>query len=92
MCYSNEQPVGLDVHTESIAVAHAGEAQDAAVVSWGRIGTRRSDIDKLIRTLTSQAIQLVFAHETCPCGYWPYRYLRRRKLRCWVVAPALVPK
>ena len=43
--------VGLDVHKESIAVAYALEDRGAEVVSLGSIGTRQSDIDKLIRTL-----------------------------------------
>jgi transposase len=43
--------VGLDVHKESIAVAYAPEDRGAEVVSLGAIGTRQSDIDKLIRTL-----------------------------------------
>jgi transposase len=92
MSYFSTLYVGLDVHKESIAVAYASEARDAEVVFWGRIGTRQSDIDKLIRTLTSKATQLVFVYEAGPCGYWLYRYLSRKKLHCWVVAPSLVPK
>jgi transposase len=92
MSYSSTLYVGLDVHKESITVAYASEARDAEVVFWGRIGTRQSDIDKLIRTLTSKAPQLVFVYEAGPCGDWLYRYLGRKKLSCWVVAPSLVPK
>ena len=44
--------VGLDVHKDSIAVAHArGECADPPVVV-GEIGTREADIDKLIRLRT----------------------------------------
>jgi transposase len=70
MRYSSTLYVGLDVHKESIAVASASEARDAEVVFWGRIGTRQSDIDQLIRTLTSKAQQLVFVYAAGPCGYW----------------------
>jgi transposase len=63
-----------------------------AVVFWGRSGTRQSDIDQLIRPLTSKATQLVFVSEAGPCGYWLYRYLSRQHLHCWVVAPSRVPK
>jgi transposase len=35
---------------------------------------------------------LVFVYEAGPCGYWLYRYLKRKKLACWVVAPSLIPK
>ena len=92
MRYSSTRYVGLDVHKESIAVAYASEARDAEVVLLGRIGTRQSDSDKLIRTLTSKAKQLVFVYEAGPCGYWLYRDLSRKQLTCWVVAPSLVPK
>jgi hypothetical protein len=46
----------------------------------------------LIRKLISKAKQLVFVYEAGPCGYWLYRYLTKKKLLCWVVAPSLVPK
>jgi len=42
--------VGLDVHKDSIAVAYAGE-EGTAPVSLGSIGTRRCDIDTLVRKL-----------------------------------------
>ena len=84
--------VGLDVHKESIAVAYAPEERAAEVVFLGTIGTRQCDIDKLVRQLTSKAKQLVFVYEAGPCGYWLYRYLTKKHLLCWVVAPSLVPK
>jgi transposase len=84
--------IGLDVHKDSIAVAYAREARDTEVIFMGRTGTRQCDIDKLIRTLSSKAKQLVFVYEAGPCGYWLYRYLTKKNLRCWVVAPSLVPK
>ena len=84
--------VGLDVHQASIAVAHAREARDAEVVFVGRIGTRQRDSDQRIRTLTSNATPLVFVYEAGPCGSWRSRDLSRPQRRCWVVAPALVPK
>ena len=42
--------VGLDVHKDSIAVAHA-DGHGAPPVFVGEIGTRQADIDKLIRRL-----------------------------------------
>lgn len=84
--------VGLDVHKDSIAVAYAREARATEVIFMGRTGTRQCDIDKLIRTLSSKAKQLVFVYEAGPCGYRLYRYLTKKNLRCWVVAPSLVPK
>jgi transposase len=84
--------VGLDVPQESIAVAYAPEARAAEVVFLGTLGTRQCDLDQLVRQLTSQAKQLGFVSEAGPCGSWLYRYLTKKHLRCWVVAPALVPK
>lgn len=92
MRHSSTLYVGLDVHKESIAVAYAPEERDAEVVFLGTIGTRQCDIDKLVRQLTSKAKQLVFVYEAGPCGYWLYRYLTKKHLLCWVVAPSLVPK
>ena len=92
MGHSNTKYVGLDVHKASSAVAYAPEARAAEGSFLGTIGTRQCDIDKLVRQLTSKAKQLVFVYEAGPCGYWLYRYLSRKKLHCWVVAPSLVPK
>src|SRR5438093_3223876 len=84
--------VGLDVHKESIAVAYAPEDRGAEVVSLGPIGTRQCDIDKLIRTLQSKGATLIFVYEAGLCGYWLYRYLTRKGVRCTVVAPSLIPR
>jgi transposase len=92
MRHSSTLYVGLDVHKESIAVAYAPEERAAEVVFLGTIGTRQCDIDKLVRQLTSKATQLVFVYEAGPWGYWLSRYLTKKHLRCWVVAPSLVPK
>ena len=85
--------VGLDVHKDSIAVAYAPEDRGAEVVSLGAIGSRQSDIDKLIRKLQSNgAATLVFVYEAGACGYWLYRYLTRKGFACHVVAPSLIPR
>jgi transposase len=84
--------VGLDVHKESIAVAYVAKDHHAEVVYLGTIGTRHCDLDKLIRNMHSKAKQLVFVYEAGPCGYWLYRYLRKKGYDCWVVAPSLIPK
>ena len=82
----------MDVHKESIAVAYVAQEHGAEVVSFGTIGTRQCDIDKLIRQLQSKSAQLVFVYEAGPCGYWLYRYLIKKGYGCWVVAPSLIPK
>lgn len=84
--------VGLDVHKDSIAVAHAqGHGSDPPVFV-GSIGTRQADLDKLIRRLHTKTSHLVFAYEAGPCGYVLHRYLTGQGLDCTVVAPSLIPR
>ena len=84
--------VGLDVHKDSISVAHVPEDRSADVTFVGPIGTRQCDIDRLVRRLQSKASRLIFAYEAGPCGYVLHRYLTRKGLTCLVVAPSLIPK
>jgi transposase len=84
--------VGLDVHKETIAVAYVAEDREAAVIFLGTIGTRQCDLDKLIRKLQAKGKTLHFVYEAGPCGYWLYRYLTKKNLKCWVVAPSQIPK
>jgi transposase len=82
----------LDVHKETIAVAYIAEEREAEVVFLGRVGTRQCDLDKLIRKLQAKGKPLHFVYEAGPCGYWLYRYLMRKNLKGWVVAPSCRPK
>ena len=84
--------VGLDVHKDSISVAHVPEDRSTDVTFVGPIGTRQCDIDRLVRRLQSKASRLIFAYEAGPCGYVLYRYLTGKGLTCLVVAPSLIPK
>src|SRR5881396_633146 len=84
--------IGLDVHKESISVAHVPDDRLADVTYVGRIGTRPADIDRLVRRLQEKADRLVVAYEAGPCGYVLYRHLTRRGLTCLVVAPSLIPR
>src|SRR5881396_2095441 len=84
--------MGLDVHKETIAVAYVAEEREAEVLSLGTIGTRQCDIDKLSRKLQAKGKSLHFVYEAGPCGYWLYRYLTKKNLLCWVVAPSCIPK
>jgi transposase len=84
--------VGLDVHKDSIAVAYAIEDRAVAPQHVGIIGTRQCDIDAMVRKLQSKSPQPVFVYEAGPCGYWLYRYLTRKGLTCFVVAPSLIPR
>src|SRR4029077_8666184 len=84
--------VGLDVHKDSIAVAHAqGQCGDPPVFV-GAIGSRQGDLDKLIRRLKAKTPTLVFAYEAGPCGYTLHRDLTGQGFTCDVVAPSLIPK
>jgi len=84
--------VGLDVHKDSISVAHVLDDRSTEVTYVGSIGTRQCDLDKLVRRLQSKASRLVFAYEAGPCGYVLYRYLTKKGLTCLVVAPSRIPK
>ena len=84
--------VGLDVHKDSISVAYAPDERGAEVVFLGPIGTRQCDIDKLVRQFHSKAPCLLFVYEAGPCGYWLYRYLKKKGENCIVVAPSLIPR
>jgi len=84
--------IGVAVHKESSAVAYGAEEREAEVVFLGTIGTRQCDIDKLMRKLQAKGKRLHLVYEAGPCGYWLYRYLTKKNLKCWVVAPAQIPK
>jgi transposase len=84
--------IGLDVHKDSIAVAYAEALSSAPAQFVGTIGTRRADIDKMVRRLQSKAARLVFAYEAGPCGYILYRHLTSKGHTCKVVSPSLTPR
>jgi transposase len=92
MSQSSTLFIGMDVHKESIAVAYVAQDHGAEVIYLGTIGTRRCDIDQLIRKMQSKAKHLVFVYEAGPCGSWRYRDLSKKGYDCWVVAPSLIPK
>jgi hypothetical protein len=55
--------VGLEVHKDSIAVAHAAGGGAEPPVFVGAIGSRQVDLDRLIHRLRSKASALRFAYE-----------------------------
>jgi transposase len=82
--------VGLDVHKESITVAYAtgmGEVEPLV-----KIGTTRTDIDRLCKRLQSKARCVHVVYEAGPCGYGLYRQLAGKGISCMVCAPSLIPK
>jgi transposase len=84
--------VGLDVHKDSIAVAHATGGSADPPVFVGEIGTRQADLDRLLQRLRSRGQTLTIAYEAGPCGYHLYRYLATKGVTCQVVAPSLIPR
>jgi len=92
MAQSTPLFVGLDVHKDSIAVAHAAGGSPEPPVFVGAIGPRQADLDQLLRRLQGKTSALTFAYEAGPSGYGLYRYLTGKGLPCQVVAPSLIPK
>jgi transposase len=92
MAQSTPLFVGLDVHKDSIAVAHAAGGSTEPPVFVGAIGPRQVDLDQLLRRLHGKTSALTFAYEAGPSGYGLYRYLTGKGLPCQVVAPSLIPK
>jgi hypothetical protein len=58
--------VGLDVHKDSIAVAHATGRSSDPPVFVGAIGARQADLDRLIRRLQGKTAERRFAYGAGP--------------------------
>lgn len=82
--------VGLDVHKETIAIAVADSGR-VAPRSLGVIRNELDDLRKILRKIGSPS-SLRVCYEAGPCGYVVYRFLRRLKIDCNVVAPSLIPR
>jgi transposase len=84
--------LGLDVHSQSIAIALA-EPHDGEVRSYGSIS---GDLHALEKTLSKikkahPGRKLKVCYEAGPCGFVIARRLAQLKIDCQVVAPSLVP-
>jgi transposase len=82
--------VGLDVHKESITVAYALGSGEVELP--GKIGTTKTDIDRLCKRLQSKARRVRVVYEAGPCGYGLYRQLFEKGFDCMVCAPSLIPR
>ena len=69
--------LGLDVHKETIAVAIAPE-NTTEVRHYGIIGGTLEAVDKLVKKLSSENIDLRFVYEAGPCGYVIHRHLKNK--------------
>jgi transposase len=83
--------VGLDVHKETIAVSIA-PANSTEVRRYGIIGGTLDAVDKLIKKLSAENVELRWVYEAGPCGFVLCRHLRSKGYVCQVVAPSLIPK
>jgi len=83
--------IGLDVHKNSIAVAIAVE-DGGELRSYGTIGGKLADLDKLIKKLEHPGVELRFCYEAGPTGYVICRHLKKRAYPCEVIAPSLIPQ
>lgn len=85
--------LGLDVHTDSIAVSIApGEATE--VRRYGMIGGTHDDVLRLAKKLqaTHPDTALRFCYEAGPHGYPLGRCLRAHGYECILVAPSKIPR
>ncbi|SAK53981.1 transposase IS116/IS110/IS902 family protein [Caballeronia fortuita] len=82
--------VGLDVHKDSITVAYALDAGEVELL--GKIGTTKTDIDRLCKRLQSKARRIDIVYEAGPCGYVLCRQLVQKGFDCMVCAPSLIPR
>ncbi|MCB4757274.1 MAG: IS110 family transposase [Elusimicrobia bacterium] len=83
--------VGLDVHKESIDVALAPEGS-TEVRAYGTIGGDLVSVDRMVRKLLAEGVELEVAYEAGPCGFEIYRYFKKRNIPCLVVAPSRIPR
>ena len=83
--------VGLDVHKDTIVVAHAPCGREEPV-SPGVIGNTRRSLRRLMKRLSPEGEVLSFCCEAGPCGCGVYREITEVGHACMVVAPSLVPR
>ena len=83
--------VGIDAHKRELHVAMlVGPA--GMPVTW-KLANEPRAIDRLRRKLERGAPGLIeCCYEAGPCGYALQRRLQRGRLRCQVIAPALIPR
>jgi len=83
--------IGLDVHKETIAVSIAPQSS-TEVRRYGIIGGTLDAVDKLVKKLAQEKVELHLVYEAGPCGFVLCRHLRNKGLHCEVIAPSLIPK
>src|SRR4029450_10922081 len=87
--------MGLDAHSEMIAVAVAEAGRNGEVRDQGTITNDRHSLEKLIARLRREHgkdVVLRFCYEAGPCGFGIARRLRQLGHDCQGVAPSQIPK
>ena len=86
--------IGMDTHKESSDVAYALEGRDNVPVHFGKIQSKKTAVQKMVRHFQSKfpRAPLHFCYEAGPCGYWMSRLISSMGHSCYVVAPSLIPK
>ena len=83
--------VGLDAHKKDIYVAML-IGHERVPVTW-QLPNEPQAIRRLVRRLEREAAGLIqCCYEAGPCGYALQRQLTTERVRCQVVAPALIPR
>ena len=85
--------IGLDVHSDSIAVCLA-PSDSTELRPYGLIGGRHDDVLKLLKKLSTAhpGYLLKVCYEAGPHGYPLCRCLRAHGFECIIVAPSKVPR
>jgi transposase len=83
--------IGLDVHKETIAVSIAPQ-NSTELRRYGIIGGTLDAVDKLVKKLAQENVELHLVYEAGPCGFVLCRHLRHQGIHCEVIAPSLIPK
>jgi len=83
--------IGLDVHKETMAVSIAPQAT-TEVRRYGIIGGTLAAVDKLVKQLSREGVELRVVYEAGPCGFVLCRHLRSRGIHCDLVSPSLIPR
>ena len=83
--------VGIDAHKKNLAIAML-VGHERTPTTWTVANEPRA-VERLRRKLTRLAPgPIECCYEAGPCGYALYRQLHLGRLRCHVIAPALIPR
>lgn len=84
--------IGLDVHSQTIAVAVARSGRDEPEFR-GEVAYKPKSLERLIKQLSTEfgGEVLLFCYEAGPCGYGLHRQILESGHECQVVAPSKIP-